>query len=393
MTVLSERVSQIKPSATMAVNARATELRAEGRNIINLSVGEPDFPTPDFICQAGITAINEGFTRYTAADGIPELKAAIINKLERDNQLSYEPNEIIVSCGAKQVLYNACQAILNKDDEVIIPAPYWVSYPAMTQLAGANPIVISTNLEQRFKITPEQLKAAITDKTRMLFFNSPSNPTGMAYSAEELAALGAVLAKHPNITIVTDDIYEYILWGMDKFISLLNVCPELKDRTLVVNGVSKAHAMTGWRIGYAAGPKEIIGSMKKIQGQSTSNPCSISQKAAVAALSADKDSFFPPMLTAYKERHDFVLGELQKLPGVECQASDGTFYLFPNVSTVIQHLGLDDDIALAGMLLDKAGVACVPGTAFGAPGCIRLSCATSMDNLQIAMRKIAEAIA
>ena len=385
---LSERVSQIKPSATVAINARATELRAQGHDIINLSVGEPDFDTPDFIKQAAIQAIQEGFTKYTAADGIAPLKDAIIHKLTADNQLSYESNQIIVSSGVKHALYNLIQALLNEGDEAIIPAPYWVSYPAMVRLADATPVIIEADIKQRFKITPEQLEAAITPKSRLFFLNSPSNPSGMAYTADELKALGAVLKKHPNIIIASDDIYEYILWGMDQYVSILNVCPELTDQTVVFNGVSKAYAMTGWRIGYAAGPQPIIAAMKKIQSQSTTCANSIAQKAAVAALNADKDSFFKPMLKAFKERHDLVYQALGEINRVECLESDGTFYLFPNVSQSIQHLGLENDIALAETLLDKAKVAIVPGTPFGAPGYIRLSCATSVENLTSALARM-----
>jgi aspartate aminotransferase len=262
---LSERVSQIKPSATIAVNMKATELRALGHDIINLSVGEPDFDTPDYIKKAAIDAINQGLTKYTAVDGILPLKEAIINKLLKENELSYQSEEIIVSNGVKQALYNLCQAALNPGDEVIIPAPYWVSYPAMVKLAGAKPVIIFTNIDQRFKITAEQLAASITPKTRMVMLNSPSNPSGMAYTQEELSELATVLKQHPNIIIASDDIYEYILWGMPKYISILNVCPELKDHTVVFNGVSKAYAMTGWRIGYAAGPTDLIKAMKKVQ--------------------------------------------------------------------------------------------------------------------------------
>ena len=392
-TVLSDRVTQIKPSATMAVNAKANELRAQGRDIINLSVGEPDFPSPDFVKAAAIDAINENFTRYTAVDGIPELKDAIIGKLSRDNQLDYKRNEIIVSVGVKQGLFNLTQAMLNAGDEAIIPAPYWVSYPAMTKLAGATPVVIDTKLDANFKITAAQLEAAITPKTRLLFLNSPSNPTGMAYTESELRAIGDVLQKHPHIIVASDDIYEYILWGMDRYVSILNVCPELRDQVVVFNGVSKAHCMTGWRIGYAAGPANIVAAMKKIQGQSTSNPCSVSQKAAIAAINTPKADFFTPMLDAFKRRHDMVLDKLQAIEGVECRPSHGTFYLFPNVSHAMQRLGLENDVALAEVLLEKAGVALVPGSAFGSPGCIRISCATDDATLANAIDQIANVLA
>lgn len=389
---VSQRVSQLKPSATMAINAKANQLRQSGEDIINLSVGEPDFDTPAFIKSAAIEAIQSGFTKYTAAEGIPELKAAIIHKLATENHLSYENQQVIACSGVKQCLYNLTQAALNAGDEVIIPAPYWVSYPAMVQLADATSVFIPTTLEQRMKITPEQLSRAITPRTRMFMLNSPSNPSGMAYTADELIALAEVLKAHPDIIIATDDIYEYILWS-HPFVNILNVCPELYDRTVVMNGLSKAHAMTGWRVGYAAGPENLINAMKKIQSQSTSNVCSIAQKAAVTALLADPDSFFPPMLEAYKRRHDLVFAALSKMPGVSCLPSDGTFYLFPSFEGVIARLGLDDDVALAEYLLESAHVAVVPGTAFGMPNHIRISCATSDENLIEAISRIEKALA
>lgn len=386
-TVLSERVTQIKPSATMAVDSRAKELNAQGLDIINLGVGEPDFDTPDFIKEAAIKAINEGFTKYTAVDGIPSLKDAIIHKLSVDNRLKYTRDQIIVSNGVKHSIYNLTQVLLNAGDEVIIPAPYWVSYPDMVKLAGAIPVFIPTDIKQRFKITPQQLEAAITPKTRLLMINSPSNPSGMAYTADELKSLGEVLKRHPQVVIATDDIYEYILWGMDRFVNILNVCPELNDRTVVFNGVSKAFAMTGWRIGYAAGPQAIINAMKKIQSQNTSNPNSIAQKATVTALMHDR-SFFTPMLNAYKERHDLMHKTLNEIKGIHCIASDGTFYLYPNMSEAIARLGLKDDLAMTELLLEKGHVAVVPGSAFGTPGYIRISIATSMDNLQRAIDRM-----
>lgn len=388
---LSKRVTQIKPSATMAVNAKAMELRQEGRDIINLSVGEPDFDTPEFIKEAGIEAIQQGFTKYTASDGIPELKDAIIHKFKNDNQLEYTPSQIMVSDGLKQVFYNLAQALLNEGDEVIIPAPYWVSYPAMAQLTGAEPVIVNCTSENRLKLTAEQLEKAITPKTRLLILNSPNNPTGMAYTANELKALGDVLKKHPRIVIGSDDIYEYILWGMDHYVNILNVCPELKNRTVVGNGMSKAYAMTGWRIGYAAAPEDIIAGMKKVQSQSTTCSNSIAQKASAVALKGGRE-FFEPMLEAYKLRHDMMHKALNQIDGVDCLASDGTFYLFPNMEPVIQHLGLSDDVALAEFFLEKAGVAMVPGTAFGSPGHIRISCATNEENLKKAVEQINEAL-
>ncbi len=387
MLKLTHRVQQVKPSATLAISARTNELIAEGKDIINLSVGEPDFDTPEHIKQAAIKAIQEGFTKYTAVDGIPALKKAIAAKFKQENQLDYAGDEIMVSCGAKQVLYNICQALLEEGTEAIVPAPYWVSYPDMVKLADAEPVFIHTDFESRYKITPAQLEAAITPNTRLIFLNSPSNPTGISYSADELKALGAILAKHPQVVVVTDDIYEHIMWDQKNYHNLLNVCPELKDRTLVVNGLSKAYAMTGWRLGYVAGPKTIVAALKKIQSQSTSNPCSITQKAAVEALTGDQSSI-EMMVKAYKERHDFVYAALNEIPGVRCPAADGTFYAFPDVSECMKRLGIKNDIDFAEKLLLEANVAVVPGTEFGAPGHLRISYATSLEKLKTAMTRI-----
>ncbi len=387
MTNLSYRVQQIKPSATLAVAARSAELTAAGKDIINLSVGEPDFDTPDNIKAAAIRAIEQGFTKYTAVDGTPELKNAIIQKFQNENQLSYAADEIIVSCGAKQVLYNLCQVLLEKGVEAIIPAPYWVSYPDMVKLSEAIPVFIRTTYEQRYKISPAQLQAAITPQTRLLILNSPSNPTGIAYTREELRALGEVLLKHPQVIIVTDDIYEHILWGAESFCNILNACPELKDRTVVVNGASKAYAMTGWRLGYAAGPKAIIAAMKKIQSQSTSNPCSITQKAAVEALNGDQSSI-AMMVEAYQKRQQFLYKSLNEIDGIRCLDADGTFYAFPDVSECMKRLGIQNDIDFSEKLLLEANVAVVPGTEFGAQGHIRLSYATSMDRLEEAVKRM-----
>jgi len=386
---LSDRVQRVKPSPTLAMSAMAQKMKAEGRDVINLGVGEPDFGTPDHIKAAGITAINENKTGYTQVDGIPELKSAIINKLKRDNGLDYEANQILVSCGGKQSCYNLCQAMLNAGDEVIIPAPYWVSYPDMVLLAGGKPVIVSAGQDQNFKLTAADLENAISDKTRLLFLNSPSNPTGVSYTLEELKALGDVLVKYPNIVIATDDMYEHILFDGLKFVNILNASPELYDRTLVLNGVSKAYAMTGWRIGYAAGPSDLIKGMKKIQGQSTSNPTSISQHAAVAALNESQECI-KPMLVAFKERHDFVVAGLNAIDGVECLPSDGTFYSFPNVEGLIERVdGVSNDAELSQLLLSEKEIAMVPGSAFGAPGHIRLSYATSMENLVKAVERIA----
>lgn len=389
---LSARVQQVKPSPTLAVSARAAALKAEGKDIIGLGTGEPDFDTPKHIKQAAIEAIDAGFTKYTPVDGTPDLKQAIIAKFERDNQLSYQPNQILVSTGAKQCIYNLMQALLNPGDEVVIPAPYWVSYPDMALLAEGKPVVVTAGIEQQFKILPAQLEAAITDKTRLVILNSPSNPTGVAYTKAELTALGAVLLKYPEVVVATDDIYEHILWADEPFANILMACPELYDRTIVFNGVSKAFAMTGWRIGYAAGPANLIGAMKKIQSQSTSNPVSISQKASVAALNGPMEPV-KDMIKAFKERHDMVFARLQAMEGVTVTPADGTFYIFPNMQKVIDRLeGINNDVEFAEHLLNEVGVALVPGSAFGAEGCIRISFATSMDVLEDALNRIERAI-
>jgi aspartate aminotransferase len=389
---LANRVQRVKPSPTLAVTARVAELRAAGKDIIGLGAGEPDFDTPDHIRAAGIKAINDGFTRYTAVDGTPALKKAIIAKFKRDNGLDYSPEQILVSCGGKQSFYNLCMALLNPGDEVIIPAPYWVSYPDMVRLADGEPVIIRAGVDTRFKITPEQLDAAITAKTRIVVINSPSNPTGVAYSRTELAALGEILNKCPQLLVATDDMYEHILWADEPFSNILDACPELYARTIVLNGVSKVYAMTGWRIGYAGGPADLIKAMKKVQSQSTSNPTSISQVAAQAALEGDQ-SCIQPMITAFKQRHDYVVAALNDIPGVVCLPADGTFYCFPHMQAVIDRLeGINDDIQLAEYLLDKAGVALVPGSAFGAPGYVRISFAIGMDTLKDAITRIANAL-
>jgi aspartate aminotransferase len=390
---LSQRVQRVKPSPTLAVTARAAELRAAGKDIIGLGAGEPDFDTPDHIKEAAIQAIRNGATRYTAVDGTPELKSAIINKFQRDNGLAYEPDQILVSCGGKQSFYNLAQALLNAGDEVIIPAPYWVSYPDMVRLADGEPVIIKAGLEQHFKISPEQLEAAITPKTRLFVLNSPSNPTGVAYTRSELTALAEVLKRHPHVLIATDDMYEHILWTEDPFVNIVNVCEELYPRTIVLNGVSKAYAMTGWRIGYVGGPAPLIKAIKKIQSQSTSNPASVSQAAATEALNGDQ-SCIQPMLTAFQERHAYLVAALNKTPGIRCAEADGTFYAFPDVSELIASLdSIEDDVGLAEFLLSTAGVAVVPGSAFGAPGYIRLSFATSLGVLQDAIKRMEKALA
>ena len=391
MSVTAARLAKIKPSPTLAVTAKAARLKSEGKDIIGLGAGEPDFDTPEHIKEAAIKAIHDGFTKYTAVDGTAGLKKAIIDKFARDNGLSYAPNQILVSCGGKQSFYNLAQALLNPGDEVIIPAPYWVSYPDMVILASGKPVIVEAGIDQGFKITPAQLEAAITPATRLFVINSPSNPTGAAYTRAELAALGEVLLRHPQVLVATDDMYEHILWTGEPFVNIVNACPELFDRAIVLNGVSKAYSMTGWRIGYAGGPAKLIGAMKKVQSQSTSNPASISQVAAQAALEGDQ-SCIATMVKAFKERHDFVVETLNAIPGVSCRPSDGTFYAFPNVQRVIDaKAGMKDDLDLAEHLITGVGVAMVPGTAFGAPGCIRLSFATSLEKLAEALRRFREA--
>jgi aspartate aminotransferase len=387
---LSDRVQTIKPSPTLAITARAAALKAAGQDIVSLGAGEPDFDTPRHIKDAAIQAIESGFTKYTAVGGIPSLKQAVVAKFQRENGLTYQPNQVLVSCGGKQSFYNLAQALLNPGDEVIIPAPYWVSYPDMVLLAGARPVIVSAPQSQGFKIAPTQLAAAITPKTRLFVLNSPSNPTGAAYCLDELKALGEVLKAHPDVLIATDDMYEHIVWKQGGFHNILNACPELYERTMVLNGVSKAYSMTGWRIGYAAGPKELITAMENIQSQSTSNPASISQVAAQAALNGDQ-SCVQTMCQAFKERHDYVVGELNAIPGVACLETDGTFYVFPNVQGAMDRLGLKNDLTLAELLIDK-GVALVPGSAFGCEGHLRLSIATGMANLQKALERMQQAL-
>ena len=394
---LSTRVQAIKPSPTLAVTALAASLKAQGKDIIGLGAGEPDFDTPQHIKDAAVIAINRGFTKYTAVDGTPSLKAAIIAKFKRDNGLDYTPKQILVSCGGKQSFFNLAQAFINPGDEVIIPAPYWVSYPDIVLLADGKPVIVEAGIEQGFKITPAQLEAAITTKTRMVVINSPSNPSGAVYTQSELAALGKVLSRHPDILIATDDMYEHILLGDIPFCNILNACPDLYERTMVLNGVSKAYSMTGWRIGYAAGPAYLITAMTNVQSQSTSNPTSISQVAAEAALNGEQ-ACIDPMLKAFRERHVFVVDTLNKIPGVKCLPSGGAFYAFPDVREAIATLhkkgtiSAANDIAISNYLLEKSGVAVVPGSAFGLEGYIRLSFATSMQNLEKALARISDAL-
>jgi aspartate aminotransferase len=389
---LSNRVKAVKPSPTLAVTARAAALRAAGKQIIGLGVGEPDFDTPDSIKAAAIQAINNGFTKYTAVDGTASLKKAVIDKFKRDNGFDYAPNQILVSSGGKQSFFNLAQALLNPGDEVIIPAPYWVSYPDMVLLADGVPVILETGQAENFKISPAQLRAAITDKTRLLVINSPSNPTGVAYSLDELKALGEVLRDFPDVLIASDDMYEHILWNKGQFVNILNANPDFYSRTIVLNGVSKAYSMTGWRIGYCAGPAPLIEAMCIVQSQSTSNPTSISQVAAEQALNGDQ-SFIDMMMVEFKKRHDYVVAELNTIDGIECLPTDGTFYVFPNVEKLIARLdGVNNDLDFSEFLIEQAGVALVPGSAFGAPGYIRISIATSMENLQNALQKIKQAV-
>jgi aspartate aminotransferase len=389
---LSERVARIKPSPTLAVSARAAALQRAGRDVIGLGAGEPDFDTPEHIKAAAVAAIRAGHTKYTEVDGIPELRAAICDKFRHDNQIEYQPDQVLVSNGAKQSIYNLAAALLGPGDEAIIPAPYWVSYPDIVLLADATPVIVAAGAEQHFKITARQLEAAITPRTRLLMLNSPSNPTGVAYSRAELEALAEVLRANPRVVTATDDMYEHIYWGQEPFCSLLTAAPDLFDRVVTINGVSKAYAMTGWRIGYAAGPRKLIAAMKKVQGQSTSNACSISQYASLVALTGDQ-SCVAAMAAAFRERHDWLLEALNRVPGFSCLPADGAFYAFPDASGAIAALEqVDDDTGLAEFLLDQAGVAVVPGTAFGAPGHLRLSFACSLGTLQEAVARISAAL-
>ena len=387
---LANRVSRIQPSVTLAITARANQIRAEGGDILNLAAGEPDFDTPEHIKAAAIQAMQDGKTKYTPVPGTVSLKNAVIDKFQRENQLSYEANEVMISNGGKQVFYNLCQAILNDGDEVLIPAPYWVSYPDMALLAGGEPVIIPSDDAHRCKITAADLEKYITPKSKLFVINSPSNPSGIAYTKEELTELGKVLEKHKNIIVVTDDIYEHIMFGGQKFTNILNTTPSLKGRTVVLNGVSKVYSMTGWRIGFAAGPGNIIKAMTNIQSQSTSNPSSISQAAAEAALTGDQ-SCVTTMRTAFEERHAYIVKALNEIDGIDCMSCDGTFYCFPNIQGLIDRTdGTPSDVEFAEHLLVKAGIAGVPGTAFGSPGHIRFSYATSMDVLEQAMVRLRE---
>jgi aspartate aminotransferase len=374
------------------VTARAAKLKSEGKDVIGLGAGEPDFDTPLHIADAGVEAIRTGVTRYTAVDGTAELKDAIIAKFKRENGLTYDRSQILVSSGAKQTCFNLCAALLDPGDECVIPAPYWVSYPDMVLLADGIPVSVYGGAEQGYKITPAQLAAAITPRTSLFILNSPSNPTGAAYSGSELKALGEVLDQHPQVVIATDEIYEHIYWAAEPFLSFAQANPQLYARTVTINGVSKAYAMTGWRIGYCGGPKEIVAAMSTIQGQSTSNASSISQRAATVALNGSQACVIE-MNKAFKQRHDFVVAGLNAIPGISCRPGAGTFYAFADVTGAMHALGLKDDNAFAEYLLLEAGVAVVPGSGFGAPGHMRLSFACSMKTLEDALHRIERVLA
>jgi aspartate aminotransferase len=398
MSLVAARLKAIKPSPTLAVSAKAARLKAEGRDVIAMGAGEPDFDTPQFIKDAAIAAMNKGLTKYTAAGGTPSLKKAIIAKFRTENGLDYTEKQILVSSGGKQSSFNLCMALLNAGDEAIVPAPYWVSYPDMAMMADAKPVFVSAGIEQGFKMTAVQLKNAITPKTRLIWINSPSNPTGAVYTAAELKALGEVLRQHPRVIIASDDMYEHILLDGSKFVNIVNVCPDLYPRTVVMNGVSKAYSMTGWRIGYCGGPQELIEAMENVQSHSTSNPTSISQYAAEAALNGDQ-SCIDPMTVAFKERAKIVTDGLNRIPGVKCLLPAGAFYSFPDCREAIRKLhaagkiSAPTDLALCDYLLAQPlAVAAVPGSAFGAEGYLRISFATSMDNIKKAVERMAAAM-
>ncbi len=396
MTFISDSLNRIKPSATMVITAKAAQLKREGKKVIGLSAGEPDFDTPDHVKVAAIDAIHKGYTKYTNVEGIPELRRAIIDKFKKDNGLNYSINDVIVSTGGKQILFNALISSINKNDEVIIPAPYWVSYPDMTLLAGGKPVIVSCTQETDFKLTAKELEQVITKKSKWLILNSPSNPTGSCYSRKELEEIADVVRKHKNLYVMTDDIYEYIVYDNFEFFTFAQVAPDLKDRVLTVNGVSKSHCMTGWRIGYAVGPEILIKAMIKIQGQSTSNASSISQYAALAGISGSND-FLKPCLKAFDERRRFVVSKLNNIQGISCLLPKGAFYAYPNVSGLLgkkttKGIILKNDKDIVEWLLETAEVAAVPGVAFGLEPFFRISYATSLDLLKEAMNRIEKAV-
>ena len=396
MTFISDSLNRIKPSATMVITAKAAQLKREGKKVIGLSAGEPDFDTPDHVKVAAIDAIHKGYTKYTNVEGIPELRQAIIDKFKKDNGLSYSINDVIVGTGGKQILFNALVGSINKDDEVIIPAPYWVSYPDMTLLAGGKPVIVTCSQETDFKLTAKELEQVVTKKSKWLILNSPSNPTGSCYSRKELEEIADVVRKHKNLYVMTDDIYEYIVYDNFEFFTFAQVAPDLKDRVLTVNGVSKSHCMTGWRIGYAVGPEILIKAMIKIQGQSTSNASSISQYAALAGISGSND-FLKPCLKAFDERRRFVVSKLNNIQGISCLLPKGAFYAYPNVSGLVgkktnEGIILKNDTDIVEWLLETAEVAAVPGVAFGLEPFFRISYATSLDLLKEAMNRIEKAV-
>ena len=388
---LSERVIKVKPSATIAISSKAMEMRSAGVDVISMSAGEPDFDTPEYIKDAAKMAMDSGMTKYTQVDGVPDLKQAIINKFSEDNDLIYDPENILVSTGAKQTLYNLFQAILGPGDEVIIISPYWVSYPDMVLLADAKPVIVDTFQENDFALDISAFEDAINDKTKLIIINSPSNPTGITFSRADYESIGAILENYPDVYVATDDMYEYIYWGDEPFISFAQACPSLFDRTITINGVSKSYAMTGWRIGFCGGPSDVIGGMKKVQSQSTSNASSISQAAAIAALNGSKDEI-NLMVEQYKLRHDYLCAALNDIDGFKTTPGTGAFYLFPDVTNVIEQKGFSDDVELSQYLIEKANVAVVPGSAFGSPGYIRLSYATSLELIKEAVNRISNSL-
>jgi aspartate aminotransferase len=389
---LAQRLTRIRPSATVSITARAQRLREQGRDMIVLSVGEPDFPTPAHIKAAAIEALARDETKYTPVDGSRRLKEAVVAKLERDNGLSYEPEQILISSGAKQSCYNACLALLGPGDEAIVPAPYWVSYPDMVRLAEAELVIVPAAAEQSFKISPAELERALTPRTRLLILNSPCNPTGAVYSRAEWRALGDVLRAHPRVVVLSDEIYEHIHFAAERFTSFAAACPELYERTLTVNGMSKGYAMSGWRIGYAAGPETVIKAMTSLQSQSTTNACTISQAAAAAALTGDQ-TCVREMCAEFERRHELFFAGVSALPGVTCVPAQGAFYLLPNVEGAMRATGLATDIEFCEQLLERTGVALVPGTAFGAPGHVRVSFAASLATLDAALARLRDFLA
>lgn len=383
----AERVERIQPSLTLKINAEAAAMERGDESVARLGAGEPDFDTPDHIKRAAHSAIDEGHTGYTEVDGYPELKEAVRDKFRRDNDLHFETEQILVSCGAKQALYDICQTLLQPGDEAVVPRPYWVTYPAQVMLAGADPVYLDAPAEENYRITPERLKAALHKDTRLLFLNTPNNPTGRIYSEEELNAIAEVLREYPRLWIISDEIYEHLNWTGKPFRNLLNVAPDLADRCFVVNGVSKAYAMTGWRVGFVGGPREAIAEMKKVQGQSTAGTSTISQYAATAALRGDQKKVHE-MVREFKRRHDHIVPALNDLPGIECPKSDGTFYAFADARELLERLDVEDDLQLAETLLHEAGVAVVPGSGFGAPGRLRISFAAGMETIDTALERL-----